>query len=116
MNEFKSKIKTQFDSAKKVVGKKLQEGKEFVVNNKELIIMSLPIIAASVKNVTKTINKRQSYKIGKELKENYCYDRSLGHYWNLKRPLTNSEWRTIETRKSRGELLGDILNDLRVLK
>ena len=52
----------------------------------------------------------------KQLKNNYCYDRSLGHYWKLRRELTNEEWIAIDKRKRNGERLGDILAELKVLK
>ena len=52
----------------------------------------------------------------KQLKNDYCYDRSLGHYWKLRRELTNEEWIAIDKRKRNGERLGDILAELKVLK
>ena len=51
-----------------------------------------------------------------ELHDLYCYDRSLGHYWRLKRELSNKEWLEIDKRKKEGERLADILADMRVLK
>ena len=52
----------------------------------------------------------------KDLKDLYCYDRSLGHYWRLRRELTNAEWIEIDKRKNNGERLADILDELKVLK
>ena len=52
----------------------------------------------------------------KDLKDLYCYDRSLGHYWTLRRRLTNAEWVEIDKRKNNGERLADILSELKVLK
>jgi len=52
----------------------------------------------------------------KDVKELYCYDRSLGHYWVLRRELTNREWIEIDQRKKNGERLADILSELKVLK
>ena len=52
----------------------------------------------------------------KNLKDLYCYDRSLGHYWKLRRELTNSEWVKIDQRKQNGERLADILDELKALK
>lgn len=45
-----------------------------------------------------------------------CWDASLGHYWNLKRKLTNSDWLVINKRKRKGESLGEILRSLNALK
>ena len=52
----------------------------------------------------------------KHLQERTCYDRSLGHYWQLNRTLSNKEWIAIEERRKNGERLADILKDLKVLK
>jgi len=46
----------------------------------------------------------------------HCYDRSAGHYWELRRPLSNKEWAVVEDRRRNGERIGDILEDMKVLK
>ena len=50
------------------------------------------------------------------MKDLYCYDRSLGHYWRLRRELSNKEWLEIDQRKKNGERLADILDEMKVLK
>ena len=45
-----------------------------------------------------------------------CYDPSKGHYYYLKRELSNKEWLMIDKRRDAGEKLPDILEDMRVLK
>lgn len=45
-----------------------------------------------------------------------CYDPSKGHYYYLKRDLTNKEWLMIDKRRDAGEKLPDILEEMRVLK
>lgn len=88
----------------------------FYYNNKELVIASVPFIGAGIVFITKQSIKHHNINKEKEVKELYCYDRSLGHYWRLKRELTNSEWVEIDKRKKSGERLADILDELRVLK
>lgn len=85
-------------------------------NNKEILIVVVPCIAGAVKLVTKTVNKSINLKKEEQLKDLYCYDRSLGHYWKLRRELTNDEWIEIDKRKKQGERLADILSELKVLK
>ena len=63
---------------------------------------------AAIKNVN--LRKQEAVKIL------YCYDRSLGHYWRLKRELTNHEWLEIDRRKREGEKLAEILASMKVLK
>ena len=62
------------------------------------------------------VSKRINLRKQEELKDLYCYDRSLGHYWRLRRELTNAEWLEIDRRKKNGERLADILEELKVLK
>lgn len=45
-----------------------------------------------------------------------CYDPSKGHYYYLKRELSNKEWLMIDRRRDAGEKLADILEEMRVLK
>jgi len=84
--------------------------------NKDILVVIVPaaaaIIGGGVKLGSRALN---TYKV-KHLQECTCYDRSLGHYWQLKRPLSNAEWVSIEQRRKNGERLADILTELRVLK
>ncbi|MBO7450966.1 MAG: hypothetical protein J6U54_11435 [Clostridiales bacterium] len=92
-------------------------------NNKELAVILIPagigVGTALVKggiHITKGIIRSHNLKKEEVLKDMYCYDRSLGHYWELRRKLTNDEWISIENRRKQGERLADILEDLQVLK
>ena len=71
---------------------------------------------ASFKAVAKVVSKRINLRKQEELKDLYCYDRSLGHYWRLRRELSNKEWLEIDQRKKNGERLSDILAEMKVLK
>ena len=95
----------------------------WISDNRNVIVLVGPAaigLAATVAKLTigtakagvKSINLQKEKKI----KDCYCYDRSLGHYWSLRRKLTNSEWTEIDKRKRNGERMADILNDLHVLK
>lgn len=65
--------------------------------------------------IARMVSQQDRLKKAKDLKELYCYDRSLGHYWKLRRELTNDEWLAIDARKRSGERLADILKELNVL-
>ncbi len=88
----------------------------WVCRNKDLILVLGPAAFGAVTVGVKAANKHKSQKKEEELKDLYCYDRSLGHYWRLRRELTNSEWLEIDKRKNNGERLADILDELKVLK
>ena len=106
---------------------KLQEKRKDFENwynqNKELAMVVIPIVGgcgvALVKGVShlgKAAIRRSNLKREQNIRELYCYDNSLGHYWVLRRKLTNAEWIEIDNRKRNGERLSNILSDLRVLK
>lgn len=85
-------------------------------NNKDLAMIVLPVVGATAMTLGKGVIKSHHLKKEEKLKDNYCYDRSLGHYWKLKRSLTNDEWLEIDQRKKEGERLSDILASMKVLK
>lgn len=95
---------------------RLSSLKNWVYNNKELILVVGPIALGVITTCVKVVGKRANLRKEKDLKDLYCYDRSLGHYWRLRRELSNAEWVEIDKRKSNGERLADILSELKVLK
>lgn len=88
----------------------------FVVENKEILMILVPAAVGGVTAITKVIGKHVNLRKEENLEEKYCYDRSLGHYWALKRELTNTEWLEIDRRRKEGERLSDILSDFKVLR
>lgn len=103
--KMKDKIREKYDSAKMWCKEHPQE-----IRNACVVIV--PAVAGAVKVIGKCVNLGKQ----KALKENFCYDRSLGHYWALKRAPSNKEWLEIDRRKKNGERLADILNELKLLK
>ena len=93
---------------------------EWFENNKELAMLILPMIGALLLRVIKELLRigRQATvnREAEDLKTKYCYDRSEGHYWALKRQLSANEWLQIESRRKNGEKLGTILSSMKVLK
>lgn len=94
----------------------IQNGKEWFYRNKDVVITLTPVVIAGVTTVVKVVGKRVNLGKQEDIKNFYCYDRSLGHYWRLRRELSNKEWLEIDRRKKDGERLSDILSDMRVLK
>ena len=101
---------------KEKANSKIQKGKDWVVRNKEAVITLTPIVIGGITTVAKVVGKHVNLHKQEDLKDLYCYDRSLGHYWKLRRELTNQEWLEIDKRKKNGERLSDILDELKVLK
>lgn len=103
--KIKEKLKNKFHKA---VG--------WCKDNKEILVIIIPAGAAALAGTTKLIGKAIDVHKEHNLQDLKCYDRSLGHYWELKRKLGNDEWVMIEQRRKNGERLADILSDLKVLK
>lgn len=96
--------------------KKVAVIKRWVYDNKEIIIMLAPIVGSILLVSVKHFGRYMVATKQAAVKELYCYDPSLGHYWQLRRKLNNSDWLKINKRKANGEKLGDILESMNVLK
>ena len=101
---------------KEKISEKIQQGKEWVIEHKQAVIILAPIVAKGLTATAKTVSKNSTIRKAEKTKEMYCYDPSLGHYWELKRKLSNKEWLEIDRRRTRGERYADILYDMGVLK
>lgn len=107
---------TKLEYWKRRADAKFQECKDWMRRNKEAVIILAPILIGGVTTIVKVVGKRANLNKEEAVKNLYCYDRSLGHYWALRRELSNKEWLEIDARKRAGERLSDILDELRVLK
>lgn len=99
------------------VYEKVNKAKWFVEDHKAQIaaVAATPVVVGTIMQIARMVSQQDRLKKAKDLKELYCYDRSLGHYWKLRRELTNDEWLAIDARKRSGERLADILKELNVL-
>ena len=105
---------------------KHEEFKRKVAEAGFLVISATPAILALAQtaaatarpltNLVGTVGRAVNQRDERKRREHKCYDRSEGHYWNLKRKLTNADWTRINERKSNGERLGDILKEMKILK
>lgn len=98
------------------IREKYENGKRWCADNPQLLAViisgAISLTAVGFKSISTSVNLRKE----EHIKNEYCYDRSLGHYWELRRKLTNDEWVAIDKRKKKGERLADILDSLKVLK
>ncbi len=85
------------------LNRKIEDVKGWFRNNKDMILILGPAVIGAA-------------AFGWGLGKMASYDRSLGHYWALRRELTNREWAEIDQRKKSGERLADILSEMKVLK
>lgn len=89
-------------------------------DNKDLAIAIgvtvITCVAGGIKFIVVNGRKDRKLQAEQDLKELYCYDRKLGHYWKLRRELSNAEWLSVDSRVKAGERMGDVLESMRVLK
>ena len=111
-NNFKFKV----EQAKWRAAGKIRQFGHFVEDHQETIKIAAPICIALGGAGFKALNKHVNLKKQADLKDLYVYDNRLGHYWRLRRELSNHEWLEIDKRKRGGEMLSDILAEMRVLK
>ena len=116
MEQMKWKIKFKTESMSRKAKVNAIKAKDWCVQNPELAIMIGGTIIGTVGYVGKAAIKHINLNKAEAVKNLYCYDRSLGHYWELKRKLSNQEWVIIDQRKKNGERLADILASMNVLK
>ena len=117
MNKFgKLTLKQRALNLRNRVNRKIHDGYEWFLENKDFVVSITPFVVGGATTIFKIVGKRRNLRKEESLKDLYCYDRSLGHYWRLKRELTNKEWLEIDRRKNNGERLSDILAQMKVLK
>lgn len=95
---------------------KFMSAKDWVKRNKEIVIVVTPVLLKGVFSITKDISRKERINEEKDLKERWVYDRSAGHYYELRRKVKSQEWVIIDERRRNGESLGSILASMRLLK
>ena len=90
--------------------------KQWWDDNKQYVAIVAPIVGVLLGKGVRAASKAHSLHMEEKLKDLRCYDASIGHYWELRRKLSNDDWLYINRRKAHGETLGAILRDLNVLK
>lgn len=111
-----TKTEMKIREIKMKINSKFRCAKWWIIRNKDVIIYLTPIVIGGVTTVVKVVGRYANTHKAEKVKNLYCYDRSLGHYWRLRRELSNREWLEIDARKKNGERLADILAEMKVLK
>lgn len=111
-------LKEHFEDLKGTAKWKWTDFKAWCTNHQAEITVFGPVVISAAVELIKIASKSHIVNKEKCLKEKYIYDRNngMGHYFELRRKLKSSEWVNIEKRKSAGEPLWQILQDMKVLK
>lgn len=108
--------KTRWERFKEKAGRAKQRVSDWCYDHRTVLIMAVPVVIAGVKQLMYVCARTAVMDHREKIREHRIYDRSEGHYWELRREPTNDEWRFIKERRAEGEKLVDILEDLRLLK
>lgn len=112
----KKTIKEKLTDVKVSAKKKMVAARDWCVDHQEATIAIITVAIPMTVDLLKTAVKRKNCYDQRKLKDNYIYDRSRGHYYELKRKPTSRQWAIIDDRRDQGERLSDILDDLHLLK
>ena len=102
--------------AKRTATNAMRRAKDIYDRNRMEVLIFGPLVIGTGTTIMKMVGKKMNIRREEKLKTLFCYDRSLGMYWKLRRPLDNSEWLSVESRRKAGENLGDIFKSMHVLK
>ena len=112
----KEAIKTKIEQAKFRAHNAIFKAEKWVEQNPEKAALIASGAVAFAQYAGKAAIKDYRNKREADQLKLRCYDPSKGHYYYLKRELSNKEWLMIDKRRDAGERLPDILEDMRVLK
>ena len=79
------------------------------LNKRDILMVVIPTLVGAAMTILKSVLKDGG-------KDSRIYDNREGFYWELRRPLTNTERQSIARKRKNGEKLGDILEEMRLLK
>lgn len=88
---------------------------EWCKENPEAALAITGLVAAAGRAVIREGVKARDEKRENDHRERYIYDRSLGMYWELKRPMTTAERCEFQRLKDEGYRTGDILRSMKLL-
>lgn len=116
-------VKVEGGEYKRTWKEKLSDGlrntADWMRDNKETVVLLIPVATAAASSATtiaKGLIKLGTARTERKVTDRRCYDPAEGHYWVLKRALTNDDWLRVSRRQAEGERLGDILADMKLLK
>lgn len=113
--EMKVNVKYRFQNFKANVRFKAQQAKDWVANNKEFLVVAVPIGIGAVaegRKVVSHIGSRIDRKKEQDHRDYDVWDPSAGVHIRCKKRLSNADRIEFSMRHSNGEATVDILKDM----
>lgn len=98
--------------------KRKEKTKQWFNEDPRRLLMAGSVVVVGGKKCIDGIKalKPTQAELDRRWQEVHIYDHSLGMHYTLKRPMSGTEQIEFSQRKKRGELTGDILRDMNLLK
>lgn len=109
-------FKEKASDAARTVKEKAGSCAKFLWENRRATISAAMLGATAVTSLVGKINRHKELRESEIRHTKSFYDRSMGCYWETKRPLKTDEMLELEQRRSAGENYGQILRDMGLLK
>lgn len=109
-------MKEKLTNFKYSVQDKCRRTKDYLMENKEVLLVVLPLVGVAITGSVKLISKACNTYKAETIKKKYIYDPSGGFYWPTRRALTGAEKLQLDERHRNGESYGQILVDMKLLK
>ena len=119
MNNFKESAKKAWNDAKFKARELGRDVTDWAWNHQELVKTYTPVIlgvSACGARVAANALKMRKAGLEKAAKDLYVWDPKMGMYWQIRRALSNAEKLKIQERFKTGEMMGDILASMKILK
>lgn len=107
------------EKRKKEFKRKINNTLYWIKENKEVLILVIPAAVTVTKwslRVVNSVSRNVALLQEKRIKDLKIYDRSMGKYLDLKRPLNQNDMKIVLERRDNGERLSNILMDMNLLK
>lgn len=105
----------------KTIGEIINGTRDSFKKAKDWVLENPQATVSIISSVALLLRASQSFVVSHRLysqqnrKDHTFYDRSSGHYWQLRRKLNNADRAVIDRRKKKGDDMFDILSDLGVI-
>ena len=93
-----------------------RKAKDWWEENQITVMVLGPTILGAAIKIGSIFSKHAKIRKEEVLRDKMVWDPQVGHYWRLKRRLDKSEWLWISRQHKAGRMIGELLDELGVLK
>lgn len=114
--EFKVKAGIARDKAVRWAEDKAYDFRAWWRDNRDYAVVLIPAAIGGLKIAHKSVSKHAEARVRKDLVEKRVWDPSRGVWYELKRPMTNSQRLKLDHMRTQGFTTGEALSRMKILK